>query len=244
MKHLIFIFSAWFVAAFAPLAVADMSGAPVKGPTVVELFTSQGCSSCPPADAFIGELADRRDVLPLSFHVDYWDYIGWKDPFADPDHTRRQRTYAHRFRQRSVYTPQVVVHGTYEGVGSDRRSVNRLITKARNQGRSIAVNLNRDGDGLKVHLPETHPGVEAEVLLVLYDSEHVTKVRRGENRGETLINRNVVRSMVSLGTWDGMETAFHVDASRLDAAGDACAVLLQEPHGGVIVGAAWTKMAR
>src|SRR4051812_29577801 len=100
-------------------------------PVVVELFTSQGCNSCPPADAFLGELSRRPDVLALGLHVDYWDYIGWKDPFAQRAHTDRQRSYSRTLNQRFVYTPQMVIDGTLQGVGSETATINKLIDKAR-----------------------------------------------------------------------------------------------------------------
>ncbi|GAB6052716.1 DUF1223 domain-containing protein [Magnetospira thiophila] len=239
MRHVIFICAVW-------LAVTGASSAEASEPTpvVVELFTSQGCSSCPPADAFIGELADEKAVLPLSFHVDYWDYIGWKDPFADPDHGRRQKAYAQQFNQRSVYTPQVVVQGLYEAVGSNRRSVRQLIQRASEETSPIAILMQPQDDGLHIRLPETHPGLQADLLLVLFDRQHVTQVRRGENRGETLTNRNVVRATLALGTWDGMATEFLVAASRLPGTADAGALLLQKPNGGAILSAAWTLLAR
>src|SRR5689334_7353524 len=102
-----------------------------RRPVVVELFTSQGCNSCPPADAFLGELAARPDVLALSLHVDYWDYIGWKDPFAQRAYTERQRSYSRALNQRFVYTPQMVIDGTLQGVGSETATINKLIEKAR-----------------------------------------------------------------------------------------------------------------
>ena len=124
-----------------------------QGPTVVELFTSQGCSSCPPADAFLGDLAKRQDVLALAFHVDYWDYIGWKDPYADPGHTSRQRDYSSKLGLRYVFTPQMVVQGASSATGSDRTSVLGLIGRDRGQDR-LEVKLSRDAAGLvTVSLP-------------------------------------------------------------------------------------------
>ncbi|HLJ64950.1 MAG TPA: DUF1223 domain-containing protein, partial [Stellaceae bacterium] len=121
---------------FPLLAAATLAATPTlthagdKPPVVVELFTSQGCNSCPPADAYLGELAARPDVLALSFHVDYWDYIGWTDPYSSKQATQRQRAYSHQMALRYIYTPQMVVNGTSEGVGSERQTIERLITSA------------------------------------------------------------------------------------------------------------------
>ncbi len=225
-----------FLAAGAPVA-AD--GAP---PVVVELYTSQGCSSCPPADELLNELSERDDVLALSFHVDYWDYIGWTDPFADPDHGRRQQRYARRFAERSVYTPQMVIQGVYSEVGSRRDAVLADIDRARGAAPTVPVILETGASDMRVRLPAT-PGIgDAEVLAVLFDREHRTRVRRGENRGQVLRNRNVVRALMPIGVWDGDAAEFRVPGSWTADHGGVCAVLVQETGQGRIVGAAWTRL--
>ena len=133
------------LADFAMLISAESARA--GGPVLVELFTSQGCNSCPPADAYLGDLAKRRDVVALAFHVDYWDYIGWKDTFADAAWTRRQREYSRSLRTTQIYTPQMVVDGGQHAVGSDRRAVERLIEDAAKRERP-ALELKRAADGL------------------------------------------------------------------------------------------------
>ncbi len=205
------------------------------GPTVVELFTSQGWSSCPPADAFLGELAKRQDVLALGFHVDYWDYIGWKDPYADAGNTRRQRAYSSKLGLRYVFTPQMVVQGAASATGSDQTAVLGLIGRDRGQDR-VEVKLSRDPSGLvTASLPAAPQAEEADIWVAFYDREHVTAVKRGENSGRTLRNFNVVRKLVRIGSWRGQAMDFPI---RTMSEGDACAVLVQSVRSGRILGAA------
>ncbi len=227
------------------LAVAGVVPADAAAPTpvVVELFTSQGCSSCPPADDLLGDLTARDDVLGLSFHVDYWDHIGWKDPYADPDHGHRQRRYARRLGERSVYTPQMVIHGLYSEVGSRRGAVLDGIARARDATPDVPVALSGTAGGLRVRLPAVDGLGRAEVLAVMFDETHRTRVRRGENRGRVLTNINVVRALMPIGVWDGGAAEFVVPADWLADRGDACAVLVQEAGQGRILGAAWTRVA-
>src|SRR5690606_32640834 len=142
---------AFAAACAAALAGAASASAQVQGP-VVELYTSQGCSSCPPADAFLAELAERDDLIALSFHVDYWDYIGWKDTFASPANTARQRGYADALRSRRVYTPQMVIDGAAHEIGSNRAGVLAELARARARPR-LSVELAREGGHVTVRLP-------------------------------------------------------------------------------------------
>ncbi len=208
-----------------------------SGLTVVELFTSQACSACPPADALLGELARRQDVLALSFHVDYWDYIGWKDRFASPANTRRQKRYVERLGVRYVYTPQMVIQGIDQAVGSDRPAVLSRIVRHHNRDR-LEVTLRHQDDRLVVHVPDG-PVADAEVLLVAYDSRHTTTIRGGENEGLTLSNYNVVRRMERIGAWRGKAIEIPIPLQFLSAADpDGCAVLVQSNDSGEILGAA------
>ena len=222
------------------LAVALFHGpaaAGERGPTVVELFTSQGCSSCPPADAFLGELAGRGDVLALSFHVDYWDYIGWKDPYASPVHTQRQRDYVRAFGQRYVYTPQMVIDGAFQASGSDRDAVLGKIAKRDGEDR-VDVGIRRSGAGeITVTLPDSSPVLEAVVWVAAFDKEHVTAVTRGENKGTTMRNYNVVRKLMRVATWDGQALNIPVTLPKMEA-GSGCAVIVQSATTGRIIGAA------
>ena len=234
-------FSRLFAGALAVLAA--VSAAPVlagdgKNLTVVELFTSQGCSSCPPAEAFLGELARRDGLLALEMHVDYWDYIGWKDPFATSASTDRQRSYNKRLGRGYVYTPQIVVDGVTEAVGSDKRAVDRQIEAARAQPRPhIAIRVFTTGAGrLAIELPAGETGKLCDVILVGFDPEHMTKVLRGENSGKTLSNYNVVREMQRVGFWSGQ--AATIELPRLDpAAKRGWAVIVQGERTGPVMGA-------
>lgn len=225
------------VAGFGSAAAAD-----TRAPIVVELFTSQGCSSCPPADAYLRELAARGDVIALSFHVDYWDYIGWKDPFAHPAATRRQKAYAASFGKRQIYTPQMVIDGQHQAVGSDRRKVRRALDRARRAGADkLAVTFSRGADGkLTVNIPEGSGAQRpAKVWMVLFDRSHTTSIGRGENSGRTLAYTNVVREIRQIGEWNGkaMSIALRLPASASNPR-DVCAVIVQLPGMGRILGAA------
>lgn len=222
-----------------PLPAARATDAP---PVVVELFTSQGCSSCPPADAYLGELAQRPDVLALSFHVDYWNYIGWTDPFATKFATARQHAYARLLNMRYVYTPQMVVNGVTEGVGSERTTIAGLIKAAKEDKRAHQrVTLRRNADGsLAIHVDAGTASAPATVWLAGFDGEHSTSVPRGENEGATLKDYQVVRSWASLGLWQGAALDLTVPADKLGGDGGV-AVLLQQNGAGRIIGAALLK---
>jgi hypothetical protein len=159
-------------------------------PIVVELFTSQGCSSCPPANAFLNEMSKgRSDVLPLAFHVTYWDRLGWKDPFSFEAATNRQDRYGHRFGDGS-YTPEMVVDGSVGLVGSDRDQVNAAIARAKQaQQASPDVNVGKDGDKVAIKIGAAKGS--GKILLIGFDHEHVTQIGRGENGGRTLPESNV-----------------------------------------------------
>jgi hypothetical protein len=220
----------------APLALAAVL-APVAAvaadrPVVVELFTSQGCSSCPPANAYLNELVrDRSDVLALAFHVTYWDRLGWKDPFSMEAATERQDRYGHRFGDGS-YTPEIVIDGASSHVGSRRDEVGPAIDAAKRQGRTAtSVNIAKAGDQLTIELGEGSGN--GKVLLVGFDRDHETAIRRGENGGRTLRESNVVRSVREVGDWQGK--ALHISEKFPD--GEDAAVIVQAPDGR-IVGAA------
>jgi hypothetical protein len=204
-------------------------------PAVVELFTSEGCSSCPPAEAYIGELAQRRDVLALAFHVDYWDDLGWRDRFGLPEAVLRQRVYAKALRLSSVYTPQVVVDGQDDFVGSDRRAIGRALSGNRN-GVAVALSV-RDGEIL-VDLGAREKIAPCDVLLVTYLRTAVSAIGRGENAGRTLKEFNIVRDLRSLGRWDGQPRLYRSPVNSLPRDATDVAVLLQPLGQAPIVGAA------
>lgn len=204
---------------------------------VVELFTSQGCSSCPPADKYLGELAKRRDVIALSYHVDYWDYIGWPDPFATKATTRRQHDYGQALKQRYVYTPELVVDG--RGHSSRPDDVAQLIAAARERPRLDVALEAEDPDMPKVTIPAGDYDGRASVWMVFYDRQHETRIGRGENRGRTLTYSNVVREIRHIGTWTGraLTLPVSIDEARSNGRG-GCAVIVQDGRAGRILGAA------
>lgn len=203
---------------------------------LVELFTSQGCSSCPPADAYLGELAAREDIVALSFHVDYWDYIGWQDPFATEATTRRQRVYARRLGQPYVYTPEMVVGGRVHS--AYRSEVSGQIEQVAVGATQVPVGLTRRADGsVVIVLPKADLGEPCEIWIAGYDRERRTAVKRGENSGRELVNHNVVRRIERLETWDGGAREIVLPADRVAKAGDGLAVIVQGEDQGPVVGA-------
>lgn len=208
-------------------------------PVVVELFTSQGCSSCPPAEAFLNELADEEGIIALELHVDYWDYIGWADPFASPEITQRQRDYASDLALRYVYTPQMVIDGRHNAVGSHRQQVRAAIGQATLRGKPLALEY-VEGEPDTIVIPAgPSPAGGATVWLAVFDGRHETAVERGENSGRTLTNRNVVRELVELAVWTGERLEIPLDMEQMAERGRAgCAVLVQEGRTGPIIGAA------
>jgi hypothetical protein len=209
-------------------ASADAAGRPV----VVELFTSQGCSSCPPANAYLNEMAsDRADVLPLAFHVTYWDRLGWKDPFSLEAATDRQDRYGHRFGDGS-YTPEIVVDGASSHVGSDRADVGPAIDVAKHNGETAAsMRVSKDGGGLVIEVGGGKGS--GRVLLIGFDHDHETAIHRGENGGRTLRESNVVRSIRAVSDWQGAPLRL----TEKFPEGQDVAVILEAPDGR-IVGAA------
>ncbi len=236
------------IAALA-VAVALFPAGPAAGagkrPVVVELFTSQGCYSCPPADRFLGVLAQRPGVLALSFHVDYWNYLGWRDPFSSPEATQRQRRYAAAMRRRSVYTPQMVVDGTLQDIGSRTAAIEALIrTRQAAADRGVAVSIAEGGEpGSLAVTVAGGRSADAAVWLVRFDTRHTTAIPRGENAGKTLTYHNVVREIRRVADYRGAPLRLAV--ARPDGAAarrDRAAIIVQEPAGGRILGAAWTAL--
>ncbi|MGU3495021.1 DUF1223 domain-containing protein [Xanthobacteraceae bacterium A53D] len=211
---------------------------------VVELFTSQGCASCPPADALLGELARDSGIIPLTLAVDYWDYIGWKDTLAQHGHSQRQRAYADVRGDRKIYTPQMVIDGTMATIGSDRRAVEKAMISAKAAGGAlmVPVKLEREGDDLVVDVKHLAHAPGAEVWACPVIRSHEVAIGRGENGGRTVTYTNVVRGWVRVGTWDGTAERFKVPVNSLRLEGvDAVVVLVQSgtfSSPGAILGAA------
>jgi len=213
----------------------------VPAPTVAELFTSEGCSSCPPADELLGELMERQFVLPLSYHVDYWDYIGWKDRFAKPEFTSRQRAYAEAQGTRMVYTPQMVVAGAIDVVGSDRKAVNRALKSAFTRNAMYSIKDLRQSDGTVIaRFPEAPIGLPATIWLVTYIKQVESNVTRGENAGRKLFSYNVVQSIQRVGVWRGeaLDLPIVLDKEAVEGEPDACALIANQADFGPIVAAA------
>ena len=232
------------LAAAAALSVAFTGGAALAGDpdlTVVELFTSQGCNSCPPAGRLMGELVQRDDVLGLSFHVDYWDYLGWKDTFSLPEASVRQRSYVGRAGGRYAYTPQIVVGGEHQVVGNKREAVETAIRDAEDETPTIRMEAEATGDGMwKLHLKPARLGEIAWVWMVTFDDRHDVAIERGENRGKTLPYFNVVRKIERIATWDGqtaMDVPVDLRAAWADGR-DGCAVIVQAGGFGPVLAAA------
>lgn len=216
--------------------VAAALPAQAGGPVVVELFTSQGCSACPPADALLAELADRPGIIALALHVDYWDYLGWADSFASPAFSKRQRSYAKAFGERMVYTPQIVVQGRVGIVGSRTEEIEAAIAAAAAEPLPVTVSLTAQEDGVAVVLdPASGPVGEASVSYMVYAEPQTVRIGRGENTGLDLTYRNVVRSWMMLGRWHGEPVRWVVPRPQ-DALG--VAVLVQDPETRAILGAA------
>lgn len=203
-------------------------------PVVVELFTSQGCSSCPPADALLGELARKPNVVALAYHVGYWDRLGWKDPFAIPAAVERQRGYVRRLSRSGPFTPQAVVSGDTSLVGSNRAALYQAIAADRD---ALAMALSRDDTDLTIDLRERwHEPMD--IYVVSYLSEATTNVGRGENARRSLKEFNIVRSFTRLARWDGTPQRMKMSLAEIPSDATAVAALLQRPNQGAIAGAA------
>lgn len=252
-------FAAWLSIG---LLLASMT-APARGQdglVVVELFTSQGCSSCPPANAVIGEVARRDNVLVLSQHVAYWDYIGWADPFAIPQTTARQKAYARALNLNYVSTPQVIVQGQHELTGTDRDRLLAVIASVDSSGGprialgetatghlEIGVSAaGRPANGDIAERPANGDIVErpasGNIVVVTFDSHRRTLVPRGENRGRTLDTYNVVRTIQAVGVWRGQPTTVKTSLRINQLPGDGGAVLIQEQESLRILAAAALKL--
>jgi hypothetical protein len=189
------------MAATCVAPVTAQTGSPV---VVVELYTSQGCSSCPPADEFLAELARDPMIIPLALHVDYWDYIGWADSFADPKFTTRQKAYARDIGSRTIYTPQLIVGGLDRVEGNAPTEVASLVMKHLMGAQLVSVNVTREGDRLVIRAEAVQPlGQVVKVQLVRYKPEESVEITRGENAGRTVTYHNIVTSWQVVGDWDG-----------------------------------------
>jgi hypothetical protein len=198
---------------------------------VIELFTSQGCSSCPAADKLLGELSKDPSLVAISVAVDYWDYLGWQDTLAIPGHTKRQKAYAHVRGDRELYTPQVIVNGSVQALGNDRGAIERAILASRYNNTtalSLPLTLSVDNDKLTVSAPAGKSDTSAEVWLCPLSKAVQVAIGRGENSGKTVTYHNVVRRWVKLGVWTGKAESWSIPVSDIKTDGiDAVAVVVQ-----------------
>jgi hypothetical protein len=229
------------VAASMSTIVATAADAQTRG--VIELFTSQGCSSCPPADEVLGELARDPSIVAMSLPIDYWDYLGWKDTLAKPRHSARQRGYAHQRGDREVYTPQVVVNGAVHVLGSDKAAIEDAMAQTRTAGAmlSLPIRLALSDGNLAVTVqpattegpsatedPSATEGPSAEVWLCALTKTVPVEIGRGENHGHTVAYHNVIRHWIKLGDWTGQPATFSIPAADFETEGiDAVAVIIQ-----------------
>lgn len=200
----------------------------VSGLVVAELFTSQSCSSCPPADKVLKELSKDKDVIALSCHVTYWNHLHWKDTLSQEFCTQRQRSYAHAFKNRNVYTPQLVVNGRYEFTGSRKKQADQTVQMAKTNN-LLSIDIKKEGSHLTISLPTIpdHANKNFQLVLMSYADGHTQKIPSGENRGRTVHYTNPVTGMVSLGHWNGKKKSFKYDLNE-ESANAGYVVLAQE----------------
>jgi hypothetical protein len=223
----------WLAAVLALCCTAAASAQ--QRPLVVELFTSEGCSSCPPAEAYIGQLSTRADVVALAFHVDYWDDLGWRDRFELAQSVKRQDIYARNLHHASVYTPQLVIDGRFDAVGADGSAIAKALAAQRT---SVPLRVSLHDAELLVDVGARPQSPACDVLLVAYLHHALSAIGRGENAGRNLEEYNIVREVRSLGGWKGEPQAFRVPASSLPHDATDVAVLIQSSGQGPMVGAA------
>jgi hypothetical protein len=223
------------------LAVSPAAVAGGKRPVVVELFTSQGCSSCPPADAILARLADRKDVLALTLPVTYWDMLGWKDTLASEGNTRRQKAYAAAMGRGGVYTPQMIIDGVNDIVGSREQQIDGTIIARENDMVAIPVELHLSHTELqiKVGTADAGPNPNATIWLFHILGRASVAVGTGENSGHTLAYRNIVRDIKAVGMWKGQPISLDLPRAEMtNAPHDAIAVVVQQNGYGRVLGAA------
>ncbi|HLH89564.1 MAG TPA: DUF1223 domain-containing protein [Xanthobacteraceae bacterium] len=233
------------LAAIATALTVGTSGFAGEPRAVIELFTSQGCSSCPPADRLLAQLAQDPSLIPLSLPIDYWDYLGWKDTLALAGHANRQRAYSRVRGDRDVYTPQAVINGSVQALGSDRAAIDKAIAQSRNNSQtlSLPLTLTIANGQLTVSAPAARSEVaQGEVWLCPLTRSIEVAIGRGENTGHTFTYHNVVRRWIKLGDWNGQPATWSIPVTKFKVNGvDAAAVVLQNGVAsapGVMLGAA------
>ena len=216
------------VAAGFAVAIDTASAESRKPLGVVELFTSQGCNSCPPADALFSEMVRKGEVVALAYHVDYWDYLGWRDTLAKPENTQRQRDYGRAFGIRSIYTPQAVINGRVHVNGAKKWAVNGTLETLLNSGKGMSVDLKAtlQGESIVIQTGAGPANSKAHLVLVYFDGAKPVTIERGENSGSTITYWNAVTDVQTAGMWHGEAARFELPASEI-AKKDGCVALLQ-----------------
>ena len=215
-----------------------------RATAVLELFTSQGCSSCPAADALLAKYAQRPGVMALTLNVDYWDHLGWKDTLGKPLHTKRQKSYAHALNAGNVYTPQLVVNGVAQAVGSKAADIEKAIATSSgdfNQSR-VGLSMRIEGNAAELLVgakPADLKISSGTIWLAVVEPNVEVEIKRGENRGKTIVYTNVVRELTPVGMWSGQELKLTLPSSAALQPGRRCAVMLQAGETGRIISAAW-----
>ena len=205
-------------------------------PVLVELFTSQGCSSCPPADKLAGELMAQPNVTVVSLNVDYWDYLGWRDTLAKPEYTKRQMDYAHSRGDMAIYTPQMIINGAAHVVGSNTSTVASAIADARSEKGHLDLKVSAIAQDLKIAIPAGETGAATLWLMAIAPAVEV-KIVRGENAGKSIMYHNVARKLVKVGTWNGSAQTISVPQSDiLSLETKNCIAILQKGEVGPVLG--------
>lgn len=215
---------------------------------VVELFTSQGCSSCPPADEFFTELAAKGDIVALAYHVDYWDYLGWQDTLSRKENTERQYDYMRAFGSRSVYTPQAVINGRSHVNGASRRDVDGALARMEKSGEGmrVGIKVSRTSDRVMIDTGDAETGPsDAHVVIVYFDPPQMVTIAKGENSGRSMTYWNAVSGIQTAGMWHGKAQRYELPMSEISKKKGGCAVLLQsvgkDGLPGPILGAAFIR---
>lgn len=224
--------------------VAKGKTTPSEIKAVIELFTSQGCSSCPAADAVLRTYTSKPDIIALSLPVDYWDHLGWKDTLASPKHTARQKSYARTMGIGSIYTPQVVINGSVQTIGSLQGEIDKGIQRSALGQASprLAIAATREGGQVTITVgggATANSGVSATVWVAVVDPNVDVDIKRGENRGRVLAYQNVVRELTPVGVWTGAPVRIDLPNAAGPVAGMKCAVIVQVDNAGPILGATW-----
>jgi hypothetical protein len=224
------------VAASAAVPFLPAQASENPSPVLIELFTSQGCSSCPPADKLAAILDTEPGITVVSLNVDYWDYLGWRDTLAKPEYTARQMAYAHSRGDKDVYTPQMVINGALHAVGSSRQSVDAAIAQARYTTASAPLQLRATAKDVVVTMPNANAVADATLWVMGIASAVAVKIERGENSGSTITYHNVVRQLTKLGTWNSAKDEMKIPRSQiLSADCSSCIAILQKNRVGPIL---------